>query len=127
MDIRLIKDKITNEFKEFAFVEFPTIEIATNAFTQFTLNPVTLNGQDITVDFSKLRSIDEKNKFVDKQAEINVSYCNLRHVVIMITIYLTIILSILTYTFPIKKSTHYPIINNVWQTQAYSSLYSSLL
>lgn len=57
--MRLIKDKQTGENKDYAFVEFSSIEEAADVMKDYTLNPSQLQGKDLFIDFSKLRKIDE--------------------------------------------------------------------
>jgi RNA-binding protein 5/10 len=54
-DIRLICDKISGEPKDFAFVEYFTIEEATIALGQIKRNPVKIRNNPLYVTFSKIR------------------------------------------------------------------------
>ena len=54
-DIRMVCDKITGEPKDYAFVEYFTIDEATMALNQIKRNPVKLRGNPIFVTFSKIR------------------------------------------------------------------------
>ena len=72
-DVRMIKDK-SGVYKEFAFVEYPTIDEAANVIAEFSMAPTQLRGYDISVDFSKLRNNDEKFKTVDKPLDFASNY-----------------------------------------------------
>jgi RNA-binding protein 5/10 len=54
-DLRMISDKISGEPKDFAFVEYFTIEEATRAMNQIKRNPIKIKNNQIYVTFSKIR------------------------------------------------------------------------
>lgn len=54
-DIRMISDKISCEPKDFAFVEYYTIDEATIALNQIKRNPIKIRNNQIYVTFSKIR------------------------------------------------------------------------
>lgn len=54
-DIRMIRDKISAELKDFAFVEYFTVEEATYAMNQIKKNPIKIKNQVIYCTFSKIR------------------------------------------------------------------------
>lgn len=55
----MIKDKHSDDYKDFAFIEYSSIEDATEAMKLFAINPTQLYDSDLFIDFSKLRKIDE--------------------------------------------------------------------
>jgi RNA recognition motif-containing protein len=58
-DIRLISDKITGEIRDYAFVDYFSIEEATNAINNIKRNPIKLRNNPIFVTFSKIKRTDE--------------------------------------------------------------------
>ena len=54
-DIRMIRDKLSAELKDFAFVEYFTVEEATYAINQIKKNPIKIKNQIIYCTFSKIR------------------------------------------------------------------------
>jgi hypothetical protein len=63
----MIRDKISLELKDFAFVEFYSVEEATFAVNQIKKNPIKIKNQPIYCTFSKIRRPEDlkvkKNKF----------------------------------------------------------------
>jgi hypothetical protein len=51
----MICEKITGEPKDFAFIEFYTIEESSMALGQIKRNPIKIRGNPIFVTFSKIR------------------------------------------------------------------------
>ncbi len=51
----MIRDKISAELKDFAFVEYFTVEEATYAMNQIKKNPIKIKNQIIYCTFSKIR------------------------------------------------------------------------
>jgi hypothetical protein len=51
----MISDKISGEPKDFAFVEYFTIDEATTALNQIKRNPIKIRNNLIYVTFSKIR------------------------------------------------------------------------
>jgi RNA recognition motif-containing protein len=51
----MIRDKISTELKDFAFVEFYSVEEATYAINQIKKNPIKVKNQPIYCTFSKIR------------------------------------------------------------------------
>jgi len=51
----MIRDKITAEVKDFAFVEYFTVEEAAFAINQIKKNPIKIKNQIIYCTFSKIR------------------------------------------------------------------------
>lgn len=58
-DIRMIADKVTGEPKEYAFVEYFSIDEATVALNQFKRNPLKMRGNPIYATFSKIRKAED--------------------------------------------------------------------
>lgn len=58
----MIKERFSDEFKDYAFIEFASIEEAANVIREFTLNPTQIKNKDLFLDFSKIRKIDELKK-----------------------------------------------------------------
>ena len=62
----MIRDKISLELKDFAFVEFYSVEEATFAVNQIKKNPIKIKNQPIYCTFSKIRRPEDlkvkKNK-----------------------------------------------------------------
>lgn len=51
----MICEKITGEPKDFAFIEYYTIEESSMALAQIKRNPVKIRGNHVFVTFSKIR------------------------------------------------------------------------
>lgn len=51
----MIRDKISTELKDFAFVEYFTLEEATYAMNQIKKAPIKVKNQPIYCTFSKIR------------------------------------------------------------------------
>ena len=62
-DIRLVKNKQTGATKDFAFVEFFTIEDTENVFRKVNAGDIKLNGDYITVQYSKSH---KNNRYYDE-------------------------------------------------------------
>ena len=62
-DIRLVKDKITVENKDFAFVEFYTLDEAKGCIDRTIKDKLLLNNMEVAVDFSKNRKYEENVNF----------------------------------------------------------------
>ncbi len=60
----MISERITGEPKDFAFVEYFTIEEATIALNQIKRIPVKIRGNPLFVTFSKIKRPDEKVKLI---------------------------------------------------------------
>lgn len=58
-DVRLIRDKITGEQKDFAFVEYFSIDEATFALDQIKKIPVKIRNNPIFATFSKIRRFED--------------------------------------------------------------------
>ena len=58
-DIRMIKDKISGEVKDFAFVEYFTLDESQYAMAQIKQNPVKIRDNPIYVTYSKIRRSEE--------------------------------------------------------------------
>ncbi len=54
-DIRMIKDKSTGEFRDFAFIEFFTLTDSAYVVESTKNDPLSINGQPVTVSYSKLK------------------------------------------------------------------------
>ena len=63
----MIRDKISLELKDFAFVEFYSVEEATFAVNQIKKNPIKIKNQPLYCTFSKIRRPEDlkvkKNNF----------------------------------------------------------------
>ena len=55
----MIKDKLTGEVKDFAFVEFFSIEEAQFVVNQIKKSPVKIRDNPVYVTFSKIRRSEE--------------------------------------------------------------------
>lgn len=66
----MIKDRFAKEYKDFAFIEFYSIEEAMEVIRIFSLNPLKLQGKDLVIDFSKIKPFEEANS----SFEFQVSY-----------------------------------------------------
>jgi RNA recognition motif-containing protein len=55
----MIKDKLTGEIKDFAFVEFFTLDEAQYAIAQIKKNPVKIRDNHVYVTYSKIRRSEE--------------------------------------------------------------------
>jgi len=68
----MIRDKITSELKDFAFVEYFTVEEASYAMNQIKKNPIKLKNQIIYCTFSKIRRPEDfKALYFINKYEIN--------------------------------------------------------
>lgn len=54
-DIRLIRDRITGEIKDFAFVEYFSIDEAMFALDRIRQDPIRIKNNPLFVTFSKLK------------------------------------------------------------------------
>jgi RNA recognition motif-containing protein len=55
----MIRDKLTGDLRDFAFVEFFSIEEAQYVIDQVKINPIFLRENQVFVTFSKIRRSDE--------------------------------------------------------------------
>jgi RNA-binding protein 5/10 len=62
-DIRMIRDRITAELKDFAFVEYFTVEEAEIAMDAIRRTPIRIRNYPLFVTFSKIRRPDELKVF----------------------------------------------------------------
>jgi len=56
----MVTDKVTGEPKDYAFVEYFTIEEATIALNQIKRNPVKVRGNPVFATFSKIKRQEVK-------------------------------------------------------------------
>lgn len=61
----MVGDKITNEQKEFCFVEYFTIEEATYALNMIKRNPIKIRNNPIYVTYSKIRRQEDIKVYFD--------------------------------------------------------------
>jgi len=54
-DIRMIKDKNTGELRDFAFIEFFTLQDSANVIASTRKEPLLIKGQSVNVSYSKLK------------------------------------------------------------------------
>lgn len=67
----MIKDRFAKEYKDFAFIEFYSIEEAIEVIRMFSLNPLKLQGKDLVIDFSKIKPFEEPNSSFEFQVNHN--------------------------------------------------------
>ena len=71
-DIRMVKDHLSNnDYRDYAFVEYYTIEEATNALEQMKKTPMITRGEVIYAAFSKIKR--EDNGIMNTQQQV--IYC----------------------------------------------------
>jgi len=61
-DIRMVKDRISlkDEYRDYAFVEYFTIEDSTKALDEMKNNPLFIRGFQIFGAYSKIKKEDDK-------------------------------------------------------------------
>jgi RNA recognition motif-containing protein len=62
-DIRMVKDRISlkDEYRDYAFVEYFTIEDSTKALDEMKINPLFIRGFQIFGAYSKIKKDDDKS------------------------------------------------------------------
>jgi RNA recognition motif-containing protein len=58
------------EYKDFAFIDFPSVDEAGEVLKEFNINPIKLQGRDLYLDFSRLRKCDEMKMIIQEQNNI---------------------------------------------------------
>lgn len=62
----MIRDRITGEVKDFAFVEYFTLDEAINAVEVIKKSPVKIRGVPIYTTYSKIRKQEEEGYMIKK-------------------------------------------------------------
>lgn len=57
-DIRMAKDKLTNQLRDYAFIEYFSIEEASKALDEIKRNPLKIRGCQLYVTYSKIKRED---------------------------------------------------------------------
>jgi RNA-binding protein 5/10 len=66
-DIRMIRDRISGEIKDFAFIEFFTLDEANYVLAEMKRNPLSIKGKPVNITYSKIRRFEEENRYNDLQ------------------------------------------------------------
>jgi RNA recognition motif-containing protein len=66
-DIRMIRDRISGEVKDFAFIEFFTLDEANCVLAEMKRNPLSIKGQPVNITYSKIKRFEEENRFNEIQ------------------------------------------------------------
>jgi RNA recognition motif-containing protein len=63
----MIRDRITGELKDFAFIEFFTLDEANYVMAEIKRNPLKINNQPVNITYSKIKRFEEEPRFNDIQ------------------------------------------------------------
>jgi RNA-binding protein 5/10 len=69
-DIRMIRDRMTGELKDFAFIEFFTLDEANYVLAEIKRNPLRINDESVNITYSKIRRFEEEPRFNELQVNI---------------------------------------------------------